>query len=243
MDVTRLSAGERNDTAVEIEIRWQLNGNFEPMACAKSGRGCREKVSTSPAATTVGIPVLSTNTFVDVGVNHLLIAIRRLKMLDLNPQTAGDGKLGANRRLHLVKEAAGSFVANVRDSPDITDTIERLPCQIFDAFGTGSGDLHESLLPIGKAGVQPLARDDEDSTARCCGSLWIRVFETFKRWHQSWMQERRRREMIAYYRELPAWVLRDIGIERGEISYVVRNVSNSPANGVNFARRNTAISP
>jgi hypothetical protein len=157
-------------------------------------------------------------------------------MLDLNPQIAGDRKLEASPRLHLVKEAAGSSVASVRNSLRDTETAERQPCQIFDV-APGSGDLDAGQETIGKAGVQPRAYDDEERSACCCGSIWIRVCQTFKRQYQIWVQERRRREMIAYYRKLPDWVLRDIGMERGQISYIVRIGSSSSLGEATSGRR------
>jgi len=48
----------------------------------------------------------------------------------------------------------------------------------------------------------------------------------FRQWisdrYMTWKQEYRIRAMIAYYKHLPDWVLRDIGVERADINHVVR---------------------
>ena len=54
-DVDRLSARTRRDMALKIEIRRVFNENFRSMACAKSGGSCSEKVTTLPAAPSLGL--------------------------------------------------------------------------------------------------------------------------------------------------------------------------------------------
>ena len=54
-DVHRLSARNRREIAMKVEIRRIFNENFQVYACARSGDSYCERATTSPAAQSLGL--------------------------------------------------------------------------------------------------------------------------------------------------------------------------------------------
>lgn len=147
-------------------------------------------------------------------------------MPDSERRTAKSTNRRTSPNLQLVSSAYGSINSAAPDTRYIAEAgaTEGFGWKLFTAFGPAGDALHASERTIR---TTPLSTQVSETTIPHNHSPLTRTRHWIRDRYRTWKRGRLMREMMVCYREMPNWLLRDIGMERNQIGYTVPNERSS----------------